>query len=260
MRVISTLLLLTALQFSTHSQSWKFITSYSLGLPQQEMKENIQPVHSLQMGLLYQIPKIKQLSVGAELGIGSYASKRIDQTFTFDNTTSVVPVNYNSNAFNANLQARFELVPGEPKVIPYINLKGGLYNFFSNIYIDDPEDPNGCKTLEHENIINDKTLYWSAGGGVQIDLAALSKRTKPHRFMIDLSASTVRGGAMDYINSKHLLDAAAATNAEGKPLNARFVNASTQSIHEHTIAQVYTTPLRILEFRLGMTFNLGGKN
>src|SRR6266496_894544 len=111
MKFISTLLL--GLFFlSANSQQWKIISSYSLGIPRQQMEKNIQPAHSLQAGILYQLPgTLKQLSVGAELGIGSYASKRIEQTFQFDNnTSSVVPVNYNSNTFNANLQARLNIL------------------------------------------------------------------------------------------------------------------------------------------------------
>ncbi|HEX6849450.1 MAG TPA: hypothetical protein VF144_20835, partial [Chitinophagaceae bacterium] len=93
-------LLLSSLFFSASSQQWKFITGYSLGIPGADMGKNIQPVHSLQNGVLYQFPgKLKSLSVGAEFGIGIYAHERIDQTFQFDaNTTAVVPVDYSSNA------------------------------------------------------------------------------------------------------------------------------------------------------------------
>ena len=44
-----------------------------------------------------------------------------------------------------------------------------------------------------------------------------------------------------------------------KPLNVQFINDSTQSIHEHTVAQVYTSPLRMLEFRAGITVKLSDK-
>ena len=42
-----------------------------------------------------------------------------------------------------------------------------------------------------------------------------------------------------------------------KPLNVQFINASTQAIHEHTVAQVYISPLRMLEFRAGVVVMLG---
>jgi hypothetical protein len=258
MKVISTLLL--GLFFlSANSQQWKIAANYGLGVPQKDMGKNIQPAHSLQLGVLYQLPeKLKRLSVGLEMGVGSYASKRIEQTFQFDNnTTAVVPVNYNSNTFNASLQARLNLSCDKSLVIPYINAKGGVYNFFSNVNIEDPEDPDGCHALEQKTIINDKTMYWSAGGGLQIDPGIFSKNKKRSNIKIDISANTIRGGNMNYINTKKLIDAQTLNDPGSKPLNVQFVNASTQSIHEHTVAQVYTSPLRMLEFRLGVTLQLG---
>jgi len=258
MKFISTFLL-GFLFFSANSQQWKFTTSYSLGIPRQEMSKNIQPAHSLQTGILYQFPgQLNRLSAGLEFGIGIYAHERIDQTFQFDNNTStVLPVDYSSNVFNANLQARFNLLSDKNFIIPYINAKGGLYNFYSSIYIGDPEDDGGCHALEQENIMNDKTMYWSAGGGLQINPTLFSKNKRITKVMIDISANTIRGGEINYINTKHLMDAQSMNDPDGKPLEVKFINVSTQAIHEHTVAQVYTSPLRILEFRAGITLSLG---
>src|SRR5258705_9326930 len=132
MKFISTLLF-GFLFFSANSQQWKFTSSYSLGIPRQEMGKNIQPAHSLQAGVLYQLPgTLRRLSAGLELGLGMYAHKRIDQTFQFDNNTStVLPVDYSSNVFNANIQARLNLLSDKNFIIPYINAKGGVYYFYS---------------------------------------------------------------------------------------------------------------------------------
>ena len=255
MRSIFTLLLITIGFLSARSQQWNLITGYSLGSPKQAMDKNINAVHSLQAGALYQLPGIKQLSVGVELGIGIYAKETIDQTFQFDNFSSVVPVNYTSNVFNASLLARLNLLPGEKLVNPYVQARGGLYNFFSNVMIEDPNDPYGCEALDRENILNDKTLYWSAGGGLQIDIAAFSKKAQRGCVKIDLGTNIIRGGTIDYINTKHLMDAQTA-DPDAKPMQVRFVNASTQDIHEHTVAQVYSSPLRLLEFRVGVVVAL----
>src|SRR4030095_2629858 len=160
------------------------------------------------------------------------------------------------NVFNANLKARFDLLSDKNFIIPYINAKGGLYNFYSSIYIGDPEDDGGCHALEQENIMNDKTMYWSAGGGLQINPAIFSKTKHGGKGMIDISANTIRGGTISYINTKHLMDPQNISDPDGKPLEVQFINVSTQAIHEHTVAQVYTSPLRILEFRAGVTFKL----
>ena len=260
MKFIATLLF-TFLFSLANAQQWKFTTGYSLGLPKADMGKNIQPVHSLQNGVLYQFPgKLKSLSVGAEFGIGIYAHERIDQTFQFDaNTTSVVPVDYSSNAFNVNLQTRINLLSDKNFIIPYINAKGGLYNFYSSIFVGDPEDDDGCHALEQETLINDNTMYWSAGGGLQINTGVFSKTKQHSKVMIDISANTIRGGTMNYINTKHLMDAQTMNDPDGKPLEVKFMNVNTQSIHEHTVAQVYTSSLRLLEFRAGITVMLGCK-
>jgi hypothetical protein len=257
MKFISTLLL-GFLFLSANSQQWKLTSSYSLGIPKQDMGKNIQPVHSFQAGVLYKLPgDLKRLSVGLELGVGMYADETIDQTFRFDSTNStVLPVDYSSNVFNANIQLRLNLLSDKKIVVPYINAKGGLYNFFSMVYIGDPNDNGGCHALEQENLIHDQTMYWSAGGGIQINPLIFSKHKHSSRVMIDISANTIHGGTISYINTKHLMDAQEISASAEKPLNVQFINASTQSIHEHTVAQVYTSPLRILEFRAGITVQL----
>ena len=100
-------------------------------------------------------------------------------------------------------------------------------------------------------------MYWSAGGGIQINPVNAAKHKHNGRVMIDIGANTIRGGTISYINTKHLMDAQDVSTGNEKPLNVRFINASTQSIHEHTVAQVYTSSLRMLEFRAGITVRLG---
>ena len=74
-----------------------------------------------------------------------------------------------------------------------------------------------------------------------------------------ISANTIRGGTLSYINTKHLMDPSAITDPDAKPLDVEFINVSTQAIHEHTVAQVYTSALRMLEFRAGVTISLCNK-
>lgn len=256
-----TLFISCLLYFTVSSQPFKMTFEYGLGLPQSHMAHNIQAVHSLHVGGLYQLPReLKKLSVGLDLGIGVYAHKTIHQTFNFDaNTSTVVPVNYNSNVFNANLQARYQFLDEQALVVPYVNAKAGLYNFYSNITIEDPDDPDGCKALDRKNLINDHTFFWGAGAGFQIDPSVFSKHKKNGPIKIDISVNTMYGGKIDYINTKHLKEGHDHDMSEmgGKPLMVKFINVGTQDIHEHMVAQVYSSYLRILEIRGGIIVNLG---
>jgi hypothetical protein len=260
MKISSTLFICCFLYFTANSQSFKFVSDYSLGLPQQQMAKNIQVIHSLHAGGLYQLPRQwKKLSVGLELGVGFYAHEKIDQTFNFDaNTSTVVPVNYNSNVINGNLQTRYQFLDERSAmIVPYINAKAGVYNFYSNVNIEDPNDPGGCRPLEKKNLISDYTFYWGAGAGFQINPSLFSKHKKDGPIMIDISINTIRGGKLDYINTKNLKDEQDLSQTGGKPLLVKFINVSTQDIHEHKVAQVYTSALRILEIRGGLILRIG---
>ncbi len=244
---------------SSGNENFKLLIDYGLGLPQQQMARNIQAIHNLHLGGLYRLPnQLRNLSVGLELGVGMYAHEKINQTFNFDaNTSTVVPVNYNSNVLNANVQARYQLLDDNRLIVPYVSAKAGLYNFYSNITIEDPNDADGCQPLDKKNIINDKTFYWGAGAGFQIDPSVFSRRKRDGPVKIDLSVNTIYGGKLDYINTKHLKDEQEIPDTGGKPLMVKFINAGTQDIHQHKVAQVYTSPLRILEIRGGVVFSIG---
>jgi hypothetical protein len=92
---------------------------------------------------------------------------------------------------------------------------------------------------------------------VQIHPDVFLKHNRHGRLRIDISANMIRGGKVDYINTKNLQDATEIPEGSGaKPLNVRFMKVSTQRIYEHSVAQVYTSPLRFFEARIGISLLL----
>ena len=75
---------------------------------------------------------------------------------------------------------------------------------------------------------------------------------------MDFRVQNIRGGDLNYINTKKLIDASAppTPGEDGKAVSVKFINATTNEIHEHQVAEVYSTPLRMLEFRLSCVFLL----
>ena len=78
-----------------------------------------------------------------------------------------------------------------------------------------------------------------------------------------MSVNQVTGYNLDYINTKNIQDhvhvdpnAPQPLPGKGEPLNVRFVNVNTQAIHEHQVAEVYNSPLRMLDIKLGVIFKL----
>jgi hypothetical protein len=239
-------------------------SSYSLSIPLGEMGDNIRPLHSVNGIFLYALPGISErLIAGAELGIGNYAyiSKRQDLRFP-DGSGINTMVDYSSNVFNAALLGRINFL-NKGRCIPYINVKGGFSSFFSNIFVGDPEDPSSCRALERKNIISAHTVFIAYGGGLQLDLNLFSKKEQPGKYRIDIAVNKIRGGRLDYINTKNLQSHVhtdpnnPAAPGKGEPLNIRFINITTQAIHEHQAAEVYNSPLRMLDIKVGMLFRFG---
>lgn len=244
---------------STLSYGQFYLSSgYTLQLPKQEMKENIRSVHSLSIAGLYRLPgKMNWVQLGADLGWGMYASTRKNQNFTFPNgDITQTEVVYNSMVIQGGLQTRIDLLRNKI-VTPYLSGKAGYSSFYSNIFIENPHDPGGCVPLDQRNIIKDGTIYTGYGGGLQIDCGVFGRWGAKNRSWIDISVNNIRGGTINYINTKRLIDADnPPVNSDGKPLNVTFINASTQQLHEHQVAEVYTSPLRMLEFKISYTFLL----
>ena len=106
MRYIYTLFLMlfslcASAQFSLNA-------GYSLSLPQQKMADNINPLHSITGGIMYNLPGVlSRIQAGIVVGWGSYANSRKMQTFNFGNGTSTETwVNYSSNVVQGSFTGR----------------------------------------------------------------------------------------------------------------------------------------------------------
>ena len=243
------------------SGQFSFNTGYSLSVPQQQLADNIKPLHSISTGILYRLPgALSRVQTGIDINVGSYASTRKMQTFNFGNGTSTKTwVNYSSNVFQASLTGKIFILQNK-KLMPYVSGKAGYSSFYSNIYIEDPEDPGGCKALQKRTLIKDGTISAGYGGGIQIAWSMFGKKVKRENKYLDISINKISGSNIDYINTKKLIDPAnPPAGTDGKPLTVQFINATTQQIHEHQVAELYNTPLRLLEFKMSMVFVLNKK-
>ena len=252
----STTLFFSFCFMTVYSQSYMSL-GYSLGAPQQKMNEKINPLHSLTGGVYFTVPGLgKRLQLGAEGSWGTYASTQKEQTFNFTNGSSTRTwVNYSSNVLQGGLTARVLLLK-DKGVTPYLSGRAGYASFYSSIFIEDPHDWDGCRPLDQKTLLKDGTFMGAYGGGLQIDWAFFHPKAFKKRGFIDLRVQNIRGNNVDYINTKKLIDASAPppVGEDGKAVSVKFINATTNEIHEHQVAEVYTTPLRMLEFKLSWVF------
>jgi hypothetical protein len=234
--------------------------SYSLSLPQHEMKQNIRPVHSMNIIFTSQVKKLTKLSWGIEAGFGQYASFTKDQDIRFPDGSGInTKVSYSSNIATAGILTRFSLFK-EAKVNPYLTGKLGYANFFSKVIVADPEDDDACKPLDKKTPIHDHSFFAAYGAGLQIDI---SSKKKPGNAWIDISLNQIHGTQLSYINVKDIKNHIdndpndpVPPSDKSVPLSIRFVNVATQTIHEHQLAQVYTSPLRLIEMKIGVRWRI----
>lgn len=235
-------------------------TSYSLSLPLQEMHQNIRPVHNINFTFLSPVKKIPQLLVGVEGGFGQYAYFTKDQDIRFPDGSGInTEVTYSSNVLTAGLLTRFQLLK-DAKWNPYVSGRLGYASFFSKVFVADPENEDDCKPLDKKTPIHDHSFFAEYGAGVKIDV---NRKKNPGNTWIDFSISQLHGTELNYINVKDIKEhihndpnSPAPVTDKIIPLSIRFVNVATQTIHEHQLAEVYNSPLRLLQIKIGMIWRL----
>ena len=249
------LLLTPVLLFSQIAFSQFEITAgYSMAIPRGKMNEYINLAHSLTVQGNYRMPFAKQLWAGAQLGYGVYATKAERQTYSFSNgSVTETNVNFSSNIFNGHAVIGYDFIK-TGKIVPYITAKAGISNFFTRVYIEDPHDPDGCRPLENKNLFGDVTFSGGAGIGARLDGEKMFK-SRRNNWAIDISVNYLTGGTLDYLNVRHLHNDVPTTDVK-KEFLVKFVNVSTNEIHEHRVAEVYTSKLKQLDIRVGFTFLL----
>lgn len=231
-------------------------TGYGAGITRRDMGKNIPAIHFINLGTSWRLPNgLNALELNADLGYGLYGNTRLMQTFTFNNGTSTETfVNYNSSAALAAMGLRYHFFPRK-NISPYLGVRAGYMELFSSIYVEDPRDPFGCRALDNETIISDGNWFRSWNTGLKLDWNIFGKKTRKRFGWIDIGVQQTNGGALQYINTKRLTDANAIGAGSHTSLDMRFINASTQDIHEHKVAEVYKTPIRMFEFRISAVFS-----
>lgn len=252
------ILLFAGLVLSTIGAGAQFYltTGYSAAIPRRDMGKNIATIHFINLGAAWRLPdQLRAFELNADLGYGLYGNTRKMQTFTFNNGTSTQTfVNYNSSAALAAMGLRYHFFPRK-NISPYLGVRTGYMELFSSVYVEDPRDPFGCRALENEGIISDGNWFRSWNSGIKIDWNLFGKKTRKRFGWIDIGVQQTNGGALSYINTKRLQNAAATAAGARTSMDMHFINASTQDIHEHQVAEVYKTPIRMLEFRISAVFS-----
>jgi hypothetical protein len=243
---------------SLGSTRFDLTTSYTYSRPQQRMGDFIRQAHGLQVQGLYLVPKTP-FAVGADIGYNLYGIQTTRQTYQFsDGSSTETDVRVSNGFFTFNLVGRADFFK-TGTLIPYVMGKVGYNYYLTNLNIENPADPEGCKPLENKALFKDGAFSTTVGAGLRWDLGNVFKNAGKERFYADFSAHYTNGGSVNYMNVNIPADPNpvvhqhhSTATAEGvSSYNARFINPRTQVIHEHHVGDVYVSPIQLLEFKLG---------
>jgi len=242
------LLLLIASSLTGYGQ---FNLSYDFSRPVNEQGQHITSAHGLVLGIEKRLHRSPFL-VGAEVSFNIYGLKTLEQELPFHNgyvtkTDVHYTTSFNTYGFTLKLQPETR-----KNFQPYGSIKAGVLHYHSNMTIDDPDDPLGCKPLDKKVLVKDLTWLASAGGGTSIKWQAFNPNSASD-MLIDLGIFYTVGGNADYLKMSKGSDP---VDPKGRNYYVKFEHVATGEVHEHAVGKVYTSPTTMLNFRLGVRFSL----
>jgi hypothetical protein len=231
---------------------WEFNIAYEYSRPQGEMAVNIRRVHGAMMQGMFHFPKIP-VAVGLELGFGGYGYQTQRQTYTFtDGSQTETNVNVSNNITNLMLVSQVSLL--KPSMFnPYVQVRAGMSRYYTNLYIEDPNDVDDCHPLEQDILLSDRALTVGMGIGVKWDMSSVFKKITNNRIFLDLSTNYMLGPRVRYMNVNEPIKPD--MTAEG--VEAQFINNQSQVVHKHHVGYVYSSPIDMFNFRFGFSFRFG---
>lgn len=200
----------------------------------------------------------QRVSVGFEMNFSSYGMDASTQDYEFPDGT-VAPMNIQVNNNFANYTGNLRLYARTTGLFrPYAEFKAGYADYSTKLLILDPNDLDNCEPVDSEILKRDGTAIYSAGGGIRLDLAALSRHGRPGRAFLDFSVNAMQGGRVDYMNTDAPQTMQRHTTTRSNELEAEFVNTQTQVVHKHHVGYVYNSFIQGTDFRLSLQFSMGG--
>lgn len=213
---------------------------------------------------IQRVPMLLEFKASA----GMYSSRTLQQTYVFDSLSSTTTdVTYSSKMNRISFGTKFYLVNDYRTVRPFITPQVGMAFMRSKIRVADPMDEDDCQPLERKTTQRSSGFTYGAEAGVEVQLdhlLGLSNEASKHRLYASVTFMN-SFNRFEYVNVKYMQDHdhAAMTGGtggttasdDGRDINAQFINVSTNSIHEHKIAELYKTNLQFWGFNIGYTFN-----
>jgi opacity protein-like surface antigen len=253
-KLLVVLVLIVTIQTSYAQWTREWSLGYVYTSPSGKMKHNISQGHGGIMDLYFVSPT-KKYALGAELNLSVYGHDKTRQQYTFsDGSTADMDIDVSNSFTNLLASWRYNLITGK-KLTPYVGIKAGYSWFNTSLNIYDPDDFDNCEPVENDLLHKDGTWIYSVGGGLKYDLSSVFKKLRTDAVFINISAFYTQGGNVSYMNT----DVPDGHHSSSPPnrtadMEATFINTQTQVIHKHHIGYVYSSYVKMMDFRLAVTF------
>jgi hypothetical protein len=222
------------------------------------MKQYIRQGNGLIANVYWNAPS-QRVSVGFEMNFSGYGMETSTQDYEFpDGTIAPMKIQVSNSFTNYTGNLRLYMLTSG-LVRPYAEFKAGYASYSTKLLILDPNDLDSCEPVDSEILKKDGTAIYSAGGGVRIDLATLSRHGRPGRAYLDFSSNVMQGGRVSYMNSDAPAQSHLHTTTRSNDLQADFVNTQTQVVHKHHVGYVYESYVQAIDFRVSLQFSMGGR-
>jgi hypothetical protein len=191
----------------------------------------------------------------------------MQQTYVFDSTSSTTTdVTYSSGMNRLNFGTKIHLLNEYRAIRPYITPQIGYAFMRSRIAVADPQDEDDCQPLDKTTVQRYSGLTYGGELGVEVSMERMFKNVSTeNKHRLYASVSFLNSfNTFEYINVKYMEDhdhaamtggSHHASSDDGRDVNAQFVNVTTNTIHEHKIAELYKTNLQFWGINVGYVFN-----
>jgi len=245
---------------TSSAQKYDFGFHYSADVPLIRSMPKMNINHGASFYLGYKIIDKAPLWINLDFSTGCYALKTRKENYYFtDGSQTTTDVQYSSNLHKFLFGFNYDIGKSTNLLSGYLTGQGGYAYMNSKIYIEDPNDPDGCKALEKKNTFTYGGGIYAVGAGVRVNLNKKITNTRLWSHFLDISCKYTAGGNFSYVNINHMEEhdhAMANANSSNqtrdtRDLTVKFVNVTTNSIHEHKVAEIYTSPFEMMNIKIG---------
>ena len=252
---IGCLCLFSTLEAQNKAPYFEGKLSYVHSIPMGRMVVNMNQSSGIALEFLY-TPANSRFSYGVDLGVSEYGLHSEDINYRLDEQREVETNMSVMNCFTyLNLVGRLDLTEAG-LVTPYLQAKLGASYFWTALRIDDPEGGHDdCpNVLERSTLTQDLVFSSTVGMGVRADISGLFKSCGPGSFNLDIQANYTHGSRFRHMNVDQAFIPAPPPQADKSIESTTTPNTSRRVVsHEYYEGNSYLSPLRMIDFRLGIS-------